>query len=478
MPDPVGALSIAFDATPMTAAPTWTRIDTLSGCRVRDWTIDRGRPSELDKTDTGTATVRLIDREGLFDPTNTFSPYNGKILPGKQAAIALQNPVSDEWHTLFRGFIESWQYKLDQTRQYTELELQLVDGFAILARAILEVGVDGSLPGTPPYTSPPYDTPEEAAAQEALAEAVKGNVVYLETVGAVGDDRIEGILEDVDWPDALRDVFSGNVRVGTKVYGPGTSALDALWDAVDAEWPGVGNLWISKEGILTFRGRQARFRPEVAEYNINERTVGDPSRTDLDPDVVPISELEWTNGQDNLFNAASATPQWVGTGATLRQLNPAAPDNDDVAGQYVTNPTSITAYGLRSITFDQLGTVEGIATGNNSMVETKLFATFYVENYSDPAPRISRIVFKSRRPGAANGTALWLHMCRVEISDLLTVQTEHPGAGGFDHQFYVEGIHYTCRPGGPDFPIIELSLDVSPRAHYTTEPVGWAPPEP
>ena len=447
MADPVGALSIAFDALPMAATPTWTRIDTLAGCRVREWTIDRGRPTEFDKTDTGTATARIVDREGLFDPTNGSSPYVGKILPGKQAAIALQNPISETWHTLFRGFIESWRYQLDQTRQYMELELQLVDGFAILARALLEVGEDGALP--------------------LPAEIADGNVGYGETLGTV-KDRIDGILSDVDWPVALRDVFTGNVRVGPKAYGPGTSALDAIWDAVDGEFPGVANCWMSSEGIFVFRGRQARFRPEVAEYQINERTVGDPSVTLLDPDVVPLSELEWVNGYDNLYNAASATPQGVGTGSSWRQLDPA---QDDVAGQYVKDQTSIDAHGLHSITFDQLQTLEGIATSSSSLVETKKFATYYVENYADPGVgRISRMVFKTRRPGNLNGTALWLHMCNVEISDLLTLQTEHPGGGGFNDQFYVEGIHYTCRPGPPEYPILELSLDVSPRAHYTTNP--------
>ena len=50
MADPAGRVSIAFDATPMTVDPTWMRIDNLAGCRVRDWTVDRGRPSEFEKT--------------------------------------------------------------------------------------------------------------------------------------------------------------------------------------------------------------------------------------------------------------------------------------------------------------------------------------------------------------------------------------------------------------------------------------------
>jgi hypothetical protein len=101
--DPVG-VAIAFDAPWNTVTPTWTRIDTLAGCRVRDWSIDRGRPHEFEKTSTGTAVIHIVDRAGLFDPTNSSSPYDGKILPGKQAAIALKKggvglyPASDFVH--------------------------------------------------------------------------------------------------------------------------------------------------------------------------------------------------------------------------------------------------------------------------------------------------------------------------------------------------------------------------------------------
>lgn len=453
MADPAGRILIAFDADPMVAAPDWTRIDTLPGCRVRDWQVDRGRPNEFDKTDTGTAVVRIVDREGIFDPTNPASDYVGRIVPGKQAAIGLQNPVSDEWFSQFRGFIESWSYVLDQTRQYMELELQLVDGFAMLARAELIVGEDGALP-----------LPAEIAA---------GNVGYGETLGSV-KDRIDGILGDVSWPVALRDVFSGNVRVGPKVYGPGTNALDAIWDAVDAEFPGVGNAWMSKDGLFVFHGRQARFRPDVAEYGIQRRTVGDPSGWGDDPDVVPVSELEWTKGSEALFNVASATPQGILDGGSWRALDP---EQDDVPGQTVRDDASITAHGRRPLSFDNLQTLVGIATGNDSLEETKLFANYYVQNYSDPTERISRLVFKSRRPGAQNGSALWQHVCKCEISDLLTLVTAHPGGGGFNTEFYVEGIHLTCRPGGPAFPIIELALDVSPKAFYATNPFD-ADPDP
>jgi len=458
--DPLG-VSVAFDDPPLTVNPVWTRIDTLAGCRVTDWTIDRGRPTEFDKTGTGTAVVNIIDRQGLFDPTNTTSPYNGKIMPGKQAGVALVNPTgAHASFVLFRGFVESWQYKLAPTEKWFELQLQLVDGFAVLSRAELRLGIDGVVP---------------------VPTGAEGNIVYGETVGPV-QDRINAVLGDVGWPLGLTDVFTGNVRVGPKAYSPGTSALDALWDAADAEFPGVANLWMSKDGKLTFRGRQARFRPDVAQYGIQRRTVADPPNLALEvvvgtPAWVPIAELEWVNGHDNLFNSASATPQGVGTGSSWRQWNPSPPDNDNAAGQLVKDDASILAYGLSSITFDQLQTIAGtVAPPSNSMVETKGFATYYVQNYATPAPRLSRLVFKSRHPNDTWADALWTHICRCEISDLLTVRTTHPGGGGFTGvDFYVEGLHYTGRPGRPEYPIVELSLDVSPRAHYTINPFPGDP---
>jgi hypothetical protein len=488
--DPPG-ISIAFTDNWDVASPTWTRIDNVAGRRVRGYTIDRGRPNEFEKTGTGTATIRLTDRIGTFDPTDPVALTT--VAPGKQANISLWNPVNSTWHTIFRGYVESWRYVLDQTRQYTEIELTLTDGFAILSRYELVPLRDGYIPGPPPYTSPPYATVAEAEREEVLAGFAKGNVLYGETVSVSGSptagtvgDRILSILGDAGWPAALStnwvsppagtipDVFSGNVRVGPKAYASGTSALDALFDAADGEFPGVANLYMAANGHVRFRGRQARFRPAVAQYGITPWLVGDPSAWS-DATCVPLAELEWSHGEDNLYNSCTATPQGVGSGLAWRPYNPDPPHNDNPATQTATAPTSIATHGLRGLTFDNLQTIEGKATSNSSKVETALFASYYVQNYASPNPRISRAVFKTRLPANTHAGKLWEFLCNVEISDLLTVKTDHPGAGGFNQDFYVEGIHYTVRPGPPEFAIVELSLDISPRAHYTTNPFTTDP---
>jgi PKD repeat protein len=462
-------VSIAFGDPWDEPDPTWTRLDTLAGCRVRGWTVDRGRPNEFAKTGTGTATVRIADLDGLFDPTNATSPYYPNVLPGRQAAISLYNPVSSTWHIRFRGFVEAYRYVLSQTREHMELQLDLVDGFAMLARAELRPGRDGALP---PFTGM---TPDQIAGLNNLV--AEGNVLYGETAGPALD-RLQAILGDVEWPPEwakhnaipgqVDDLFTLNVRLGPKAYGPGTSALDALWDAVDGDWPGVSNMYCGADGHLKARGRQARFRPTVAEYGITPYTVGDLATIAADTAAVPVSELEWAIEDSQVCNACIATPEKVGTGGSCRPYDPAV--DDPTGAMLVTDEPSRAAYGLQSLTFDNLQTIEDIATGEGSLAAVKKFATYYVENSKDPHVRISRIVFKSRRPGADHGSPLWAFLNNVEISDLLTVKTAHGGGGGFFREFFVEGLHYTCRPGAPNVPVVELSLDVSPREHWTTNP--------
>ena len=74
--------------------------------RIAEFSIERGRAYELDKVDTGRATITCHDTEGLLDPTNTGGAYYGDIQPLLQARLALWDPVQEDWFTRYRGFIE------------------------------------------------------------------------------------------------------------------------------------------------------------------------------------------------------------------------------------------------------------------------------------------------------------------------------------------------------------------------------------
>jgi len=453
MAEPLG-VSLAFNDGPHVVNPTWTRLDTLDGCRVQEWSISRGRPSEFEPVGAGTATVRIVDREGLFDPTNGASPYFPNVLPDRQAAIALYDPVLEEWQTRFRGFVDDLSYQLDQTRQFMVLELELIDGFGYLVDSELMPGVAGVVP--PPTGS-------------------DGNVVY--AAMHTPQDRLEAVADDVHWPAGLCDFFTGNVWLTQAVYAPGTDALAAMQDAADGEFAGVAVLFCSRRGILTFHGRQARFRPDVAEYGIRRQIVGDPSLADSDPTVCPLHELSFSLGKEHLYNSVLAYPMHTAITGSTPTATATVITEQQIRDQLLEDATSILAHGKKSLSFTDLLTLEGIATGNTALEETLLVAGYYRDNYHQPLPRPSRMVFKSRRPDHPNAGPLWKMMCRSDISDLLTLTTAHPGGGGFDEtDFYVEGFRQTCRPGG-DVDIVELELDVSPRALFDTNPFD-ADPDP
>jgi hypothetical protein len=120
-PDGVGG-NLALDAD-----PDWTYL-TDGSSRVASYTIDRGRQFEFDKTDAGTATVSVNDRDGTLDPTNTTGPYFGKLEPLLQIRIELWNPVTLEYQTRFRGWIEDYDYSVDFAYQDADGDTQGVTG--------------------------------------------------------------------------------------------------------------------------------------------------------------------------------------------------------------------------------------------------------------------------------------------------------------------------------------------------------------
>ena len=136
---PDGRFLIAFGGDTLDWDATFTRIDSHPSL-VASYTIDRGRQLELDRTDTGRATVQVSDRDGILDPTNASGPYYGLIEPMLQAMIGRYNPVNDTWYTRFRGFISELDYRFDPSQQVNMLTVELVDLFEFLSQVEMQPG--------------------------------------------------------------------------------------------------------------------------------------------------------------------------------------------------------------------------------------------------------------------------------------------------------------------------------------------------
>ncbi len=439
---------VAFDDVALEPNPLWT---TLTN--VTSWSIDRGRNVETDKTEAGTATINLVDTVGDFDPTNVGGAYYGLLDPMKQVAIAVQHPVALTWTTIYRGFVSDWNYTLDPSENVLNVQIECIDAFDLLAAAEMTPGKFGS------YTV--------GGTQGTSPTGSEGDVFYPNNQEV--DARIIQALADFGWPTSLQTIFSGNVDERGTVYSVGDPVLNVIEDAADGEFPGVANLFISKDGFVTFHGRFARFDPDTTSsgtsWAFHRWYAGDADAVAGAPTVyAPVSgPLMFNRGKTNLFNRAAITPQGGNYPGTI--------DDNDIANQVVTDDVSVSQFGVRTIPFDNLVTLGGKTDGLNELQETKLFSNYYVANYASPRTRVPQLVFTPKDPADANASVLFDLIVGVEISDIVHLNTTHPGGGGFfDEPFYVEGIHYDVIGEGRAFTDMTLTLDVSPASYYDASP--------
>ncbi len=236
-------------------APTWVRLDQDPYRLATGFSIVRGRASETDKTVTGTATITFRDTDGILDPTNTASPFFGNLDPMKQAGITITNPVTSENFALFRGFIAGPDHQLDMfttERGVDQVSWALVDAFDLFANVILTHGVHGTPPALASFPNIYYPGGDPTTTVGSGIAGLAGSFVHV-------DQRIIQLLDDALWPGTgqgidvanLRNIFSGNVQVQGVTYGRKDSLLSALFDAADAEFPGIANIFVSKDGVLT-----------------------------------------------------------------------------------------------------------------------------------------------------------------------------------------------------------------------------------
>jgi hypothetical protein len=437
---PDGRFHLAFDQPTLTWSPSWTRIDSHPSL-VASYTIDRGRQYELDQTDVGRAVVQINDPDGLLDPTNSSGPYYGWIEPLLQAVICRWNPISDLWHPRFRGFVEDYSYDLDPSQRVNRLTLSLVDIFETLSAIEMVPGAFG------------IDTNGTPAA---------GQIGYpIQTMKA----RIEAALGDAGIPDDYSVVFTGNVEVHATVYSPGEPVMSAVQEAVDAEFPGVSNVYTDRLGRICVHGRLAKFDPATIAAGATEGAwdfthwkVGDGAAVaGHEATVAQLRTFAFNRGLAKVINSATASPVFMADAAA--------------AGQVVQDDASLEKFGYRSWSAQNLITRRGLLDDSDDLTETKRFATYYVENYAQPRNRVTELSLRSMRPNDPRAAIVWALLSKIDIADLVDVSVGSPGGGGFNAEpFFVEGVHENVQPLGAAYDDVTLSLDLSPQAYFTTNP--------
>jgi hypothetical protein len=441
---PAGRFSIAFDAaSALEWDPVWTRIDSTPNL-LTSWTVDRGRMFELDRTDAARATVQITDPDGLLDPTNAAGPYWGLLEPLLPAVICRRDPVAAEWQQRFRGWISDFDYEYDPSGRLGRLTLELTDIFELLGAVEMyptEFGDD------PTAAVPPV--PDAADQIWYEAEAVQ--------------DRINSALFSSHVPAGFSMVFSGNVTVQRASFSPGQTPLEVIAEACDAELPTCANVFTDRTGRIVFHGRVAKWDPADViagigppyDWSFHHWKAGDGATVAAVPGTVAqMRRFAFNRGLSKIINSAVATPADPDGVYTKAELD----------AQLVKDDVSIGRYGIRSWSAQNLLTQSDLADGANALTATRRMAEFMVANYSQPINRVTVCELRSMQPSWVGAGYTWQLMSRCDIGDMVDVTVHSDTGAGFTNvECFIEGIHETSRPAGPDYDDDTVNLDLSPR---------------
>ena len=243
-----GKLGVGTLASTTTPEPT---VDLTPN--VRQISIKRGRNIMRDTFEAGSATVRVIDPDGSFNPQNVNSPYFGFLTPLRKLRISAT--VGGVGYFLFSGYTTDYKYTYPQGQEIGYVDIICSDAFRLM--------------------------------QQAGITTVAGA-----TAGQDTGTRINKILDQVSWPTSMRTIDIGNTNC---VVDPSTSrtALDAL---KNAEFSEQGAFFINDEGTAVFLNRTnviKKYGDTPIEFN---QTTG-----------IPYSNLTFAFDDKLIINSAGMT---------------------------------------------------------------------------------------------------------------------------------------------------------------------------
>ena len=175
--------------------------------------IRHGRDRMFEQYLPSQAVITFMDFNGYWNPANTNSPYYPEVKPYRQ--LKIYTTYNGTQYNLFSGYIWSWDYNwADQSADYALVTIQAVDAFRTLALANI--------------------TNVTGAANKDLP-----------------GERINLILDEIDWPAGLREIDSGDTELEND---PGDlrNVLEAIQTIEQSD---LGTFFIDPTGKPTYYDR-------------------------------------------------------------------------------------------------------------------------------------------------------------------------------------------------------------------------------
>jgi hypothetical protein len=332
--------------------------------RINRVETNRGRTALSDLFQTGSLTLRLTDQNGDFNPQNTSSPYYTFLTPMKKVQItATYNNVT---YPIFSGFITSYVTTYPQeSEDVATTTIQAVDAFRL--------------------------------AQLAQISTVTGA-----SAGDLSGVRVNEILDEIDWPQSMRDIDTGLTTLQTD---PGTTrtALQALTTVAESEY---GAIYVDATGSFVFQDR------DVTVASI----AGTPTVFTDDGTGIDYFDAAWILNDVLIFNKA-----------TITRLGGTA--------QVATNQASIDKYFLHSYFLDGL-LMESDAVALD-------YAQAYVASRAETSIRCDAIVLDLYTPNYDPGVVAALDL---DFFDPITVLTTQPGGSTIEKTLQIFGVRMNITP--------------------------------
>lgn len=242
MTKPTITIKVAFQDNPL-ATPNWTDVSADVRGEI---TIRRGRATERDRIEAGTASLTLDNRSRKYDPNNTGSIYYPYVLPVRP--IKIEATFNNVTYPLFRGFVGGWT-PVEPGGQDALVRVQCVDAFEFFASA---------------------------------------QITSISRSAEDGGTRIGAVLNALGWPSADRALLTGQTTLQSYALGS-MAPLSHMQDVALTE---NGLLFMDPAGKVEFQDRHYRLRNGTAVA-----TFGNAGGSEL-----PFVDISITNDKSQIFN--------------------------------------------------------------------------------------------------------------------------------------------------------------------------------
>ena len=186
-------------------------VDVSSQCVKA--TLGGGYNLLLGQFTAATATFRIVDPNGDWNPQNTVSPYYGYLTVNRK--IRFTANYGSNGYFLFSGYIQAYNYSYPKNQEVGYVDLVCSDAFRLLNLAAIST-VSGA------------------------------------TAGQTTGTRIGKILDQVSFPSTMRSIEAGS----TTVQADPATVRTSLAAIQNAEFSEQGAFYIDGAGNATFLSRQ------------------------------------------------------------------------------------------------------------------------------------------------------------------------------------------------------------------------------